>query len=519
MSDSDLLFSQNEPSQGLNDTSEPTQQSPWRILVIDDEEQVHKVTALVLGSCVFDQKPIELVHAYSMAEAKYMLEKQGPFALALVDVVMETDDAGLQLIAYIRDELADKNIRLVLRTGQPGQAPEETVIAQYDINDYKNKTELTSTKLKTLLYSTLRSYRDILALEANRQGLYNLIDATSKIVDTQQLPVFASAVLEEIGNLLNLDSEAVCTHTPVDAVAAKTQEQQYDILAATGEVKKILRKLHRLPNDITQYFNQAKEASASIHDEQVYVGYYNTRLVGENLLYVKPNAPLKKMGRHLLDIYTRCVAITHNNLTQKDAVKRSRQELVYVLSETIERRQPDESNHVRRVSKMAALLAEASGQDNNFCERIKLAAPLHDIGTIGIPDSVLTKRGVYTDEDRALMAKHTEIGEAILGKSDKPVLKMASEIAAQHHEHWDGNGAPKGLAGEDITLAARIVTLVDVIDALGCHKSYRSAFKKDEVIQFIKDNQGKIFDPKLAQAALDIMDDFTRIRLHHPDAM
>lgn len=209
MSDSDLLFGQDEPVEDVISTEETFPTHVWRILIVDDEEQVHKVTSLVLNKCKFDNDPIELVHAYSMKEATEIMHEQAPFALALVDVVMETDDAGLRLVQYIREELKDEDIRLVLRTGQPGQAPEETVIARYDINDYKNKTELTSTKLKTLLYSALRSYRDIRTIAANRQGLFNLIAATSKIVDTDQLPVFASAVLEEVGTLLNLESDAV----------------------------------------------------------------------------------------------------------------------------------------------------------------------------------------------------------------------------------------------------------------------------------------------------------------------
>lgn len=518
MSDSDLLFGEDDaPEQ----TSLPSRSShpKWRILIVDDEEQVHKVTSLVLGACSFDHAEAELFHAYSMKEAKQLLDNEPPFALALVDVVMETDDAGLRLVKYIRDELKDKDIRLVLRTGQPGQAPEETVIEKYDINDYKNKTELTSTKLRTLLYSGLRSYRDIQTIKANRQGLYNLIEATSKIVDTHQLPVFASAVLEEIGTLLNLEAEAVCTHTPVDAVAAKSLQQRYAILAATGKIKQLLEHSRdaQLPDEITEYFDQAKSEQSSIHNEEVYIGYYNIQATGENLLYVRPNAKLNKMGCHLLDIYTKCVAITHNNLTQKEAIRQSRQELVYVLSETIERRIPDESNHVRRVSKMAFLLGQAAGINENTCERLKLAAPLHDIGTIGIPDHVLTKQTQYDESDKRIMAQHTEIGANILYKSGRPVLKMASHIAAQHHEHWDGSGHPKQLKGEEIDLMARIVSVVDVIDALGCHKAYRPAFSNNEIIDFLKKGSGKQFDPNLVELALQLMPEFQKIRLQFPD--
>ena len=517
MPDSDLLFGADEPTHKKAPIPAVPLAKKWRLLIVDDEEQVHKVTSLVLANCQFDHAQVELVHAYSMAEAQKILHQQAPFALALIDVVMETDDAGLRLVQYIREEFKDSEIRLVLRTGQPGQAPEETVIAKYDINDYKDKTELTSTKLRTLLYSTLRSYRDIRAIAANRQGLYNLIEATAKIVDAQKLPVFASAVLAEIGTLLNLDKDAVCTHTQVDAVAAQATPKKYAILAATGNIKQQLDDQQSLSEEIIHYFDKAKHEHHSLSEGSVYIGYYNTPLVGENLLYVRPNTPLDKRGSHLLDIYTRCVAITHHNLSQKSRIQDSRAELVYVLSETIEQRSASEANHVRRVSEMAFLLAQKAGLNASSCERIKLAAPLHDIGTIGISDEILNKQGLFNPAERATMALHSEIGATILRSSQRPILKMASTIAAQHHEHWDGNGQPKQLQGEQIDLAARIVSLVDVIDALGRHKSYRPAFSQQEIARFITQRSGTQFDPQLAPIAVALLDDFQAIRGLHAE--
>jgi response regulator RpfG family c-di-GMP phosphodiesterase len=519
MSDLDLLFGHDEQSVGITTVDTDQTGNVWRVLIVDDEDQVHKVTSLVLNRCQFDQDPVELVHAYSMKEACEILHDQPPFALALIDVVMETDDAGLRLVQYIRETLKDDDIRLVLRTGQPGQAPEENVIARYDINDYKNKTELTSTKLKTLLYSALRSYRDIRTIIANRQGLFNLITATSKIVDTDQLPIFASAVLEEVGTLLNLGSDAVCTHTPLDAIAAKAEHQQYSILAATGTVKEKLEKSHRLPAEITNFFDKAKANHCGLYEAGVFVGYYNTPLVGENFLYVKPNASLDRMGHHLLDIYTRCVAITHHNLHNKDQIQKSRQELVYILSETIEKRIPDESNHVRRVSEMSYMMAKKIGFGEGMCRRIKLAAPLHDIGTIGIPDEILTKKGKYNPKDIESMQAHTMIGAAILSKSERPVFKIASIIAAQHHERWDGTGYPKGLKGDNTEMSARIVGIVDMIDALGSHKSYRQAFNLEEIIALLKNERGAALDPTLVDYAIELADDFQRIRLLYPDTI
>ena len=518
MSDSDLMFS-DEPhdddvpeSEGSSGTSEA-----WRILVVDDEEQVHKITTLVLQNCDFDGRGVEMAHAYSMAEAKEMVKNEEPFALALVDVVMETDDAGLRLVQHIREDLEDHDIRIVLRTGQPGQAPEETVIHKYDINDYKNKTELTSTKLKTLLFSTLRSYRDIQTIKRNRQGLYRLIEATSKIVDKDQLAKFSSTVLEEVSTLLNLGDEAICAHA-LDALAATSKQKHYQILAATGKFKEQMDHHLELPEEVVKCFTQARDQKASYYDEDAYVGYYQTPQAGENFLYVKPQALLDRMDIHLLDMYVRCVAITHHNLKQKEVIHKSRQEMVYVLSETIEQRRPNEANHVRRVSLISQRLAEAAGLTPIMCERIKLASALHDIGTIALEDTLLECKDIFTDEQRDVMQTHSAIGEAILGRSKRPVLILASVIAGQHHEHWDGQGYPNGLKGEDIDIAARIVGIADCIDAMSTDRAYRKAFTDDEIKQFIAEQLGKQFDPKLGQLTLDVLPDLFAIRDGLPDA-
>ncbi|GAB3025945.1 PP2C family protein-serine/threonine phosphatase [Bowmanella dokdonensis] len=131
---------------------------PWRILVVDDDEEVHILTRLVLRDLIFEGKGVELISARSGQEARKILDSEQGIALVLLDVVMESDDAGLQLVHYIRSELANQAIRIILRTGQPGHAPEQQVIMKYDINDYKEKTELTSQKLVTAVIASLRSY-------------------------------------------------------------------------------------------------------------------------------------------------------------------------------------------------------------------------------------------------------------------------------------------------------------------------------------------------------------------------
>ena len=143
---------------------------PWEILVVDDEEGVHQVTTLALKNFTFDNRGLKLFHAYSAAEALECLVKHPNIAIVLLDVVMESEHAGLALVKKIREDLNNINTRIVLRTGQPGQAPEREIIQNYDINDYKTKTELTANKLFTLMYATLRSYRDIITLEKKSKG-------------------------------------------------------------------------------------------------------------------------------------------------------------------------------------------------------------------------------------------------------------------------------------------------------------------------------------------------------------
>jgi len=136
----------------------------WKILVVDDEKDVHEVTRLAFESISFEGKSLKLLSAYSASQAKQILKNEVDVAMVLLDVVMETDNAGLDLIEYIREELGNSAIRIILRTGQPGKAPERRVVREYDINDYWQKTDITADRLYTLIVSGLRSHKNYIAL-------------------------------------------------------------------------------------------------------------------------------------------------------------------------------------------------------------------------------------------------------------------------------------------------------------------------------------------------------------------
>ena len=143
----------------------------WKVLLVDDEESVHRATGVALRFFTFEEQPLELISAYSGAEGKQMMAQHPDTVLVLLDVIMETPNAGLELAAYIREELGNQTVRIVLSTGQPGQVPEESVVLDYDINDYKTKVELTQKKLFTTLVSSFRAYRDLTALEESKAEL------------------------------------------------------------------------------------------------------------------------------------------------------------------------------------------------------------------------------------------------------------------------------------------------------------------------------------------------------------
>src|SRR6202030_1017448 len=181
----------------------------WKIAVIDDDHAVHEGTRFALSDYTLNGQSLEILSAYSAAEGQVLMRRHPDIAAVLLDVIMETDAAGLDLVEYIRNEIKNETVRIILRTGQPGQAPERRVIVQYDINDYKAKTELTADKLFTSLTAALRSYQQLERMVQTRRGLEIIIDAASTLYDFKSMQRLAEGVLTQIGSLLNVDCAGI----------------------------------------------------------------------------------------------------------------------------------------------------------------------------------------------------------------------------------------------------------------------------------------------------------------------
>ncbi len=195
---------------------------------------------------------------------------------------------------------------------------------------------------------------------------------------------------------------------------------------------------------------------------------------------------------------------------------RERETLMF-LSLAAERRRPDTHEHCMRLSLYAQLIGQRMGLGAEDAEMLRLAAPLHDVGELRIPDRILLKPGMLTDGEWDVMKQHTVIGAEILNQSQSPILRTGAEIALSHHEKWDGSGYPYGLAGDAIPLFGRIVAVADVFDALTSAKPYRHAWDLDRALSMMKDGTGKHLAPDCMHAFFESIDEVLAIRAQHAD--
>jgi putative two-component system response regulator len=228
--------------------------------------------------------------------------------------------------------------------------------------------------------------------------------------------------------------------------------------------------------------------------------------------------------RNLLDA-RRAHRITHEQKAVLDEMVRQRTEevvatrlqIVQRLGRATEYRDNETGQHILRMSHTTALLAGRLGWEPADVELILHASPMHDIGKIGIPDAILLKPGKLDDEEWEVMKQHAVIGAELLDGDDSQLLRMAREIALNHHEKWDGSGYPSGLAGTDIPQSARIAAVADVFDALTSVRPYKSAWSTEQAVSYMRDQCGRHFDPEIIEVFLSSLEDIRRIRERHKE--
>lgn len=490
--------------------------TPWKVALIDDDDDVISVSEMVLKRVLVDSRPLEFLKAHSAAEARQLFEQHSDIALALVDVVMEDDHAGLDLVKWIRENNKNTTTRLVLRTGQPGEAPEEDVIRDYDINDYKNKTELNSTRLKTTIYAAIRSYRDIREVEQGNKGLEDVVSATTRVLQASNSENFCVKSLDEIKILLG--QQQVTFHLQYQSVNALGQHEQV-LLGFDGKHYQI--DTHPdgdiLPADVSKLAQQAIQGKCNAMTDGLLANYTQLSESSESACVVTFGAALSPLMQRLLHVMLTKISIIFENLTRREDIERTQQELMCILGEAIEKRSKETGSHVRRVSLICELLAHHLALDEHFVQLIKHATPMHDIGKIAIPERILHKPGKLDAEEWREMQTHAQVGFDLLCKSKRALPQVGARIALYHHEKWDGSGYPSGLKGEDIPVEGRLMAVADVIDALAARRCYKEPWPPERILALLKEERGRHFDPQICDLAIEHFDSIMALRDIYPD--
>ncbi len=286
----------------------------WNILIVDDDEEIHTVTRLALADLIVSDRKLNFLHAYSGEHAKEILNEYGrEIAIILLDVVMETDDAGFDVVTYLREKLELPEPRIILRTGQPGYAPEEHVIKTYDINDYKTKTELTRGKLMTTVISSLRSYQQILTINQSRLGLQKIISSSANLLEEHSVKGFCEGVVTQISSLIGLEAEGlVCAKA--GSVVDRDDDGVY-VLGAAGDFASFINEpIESIHNDeIIEHVNRCLRLKRHIYEPNCSILYINSSGF-EAAVYVNMSRDINKIDKTLLEVFLSSISVGYENV-------------------------------------------------------------------------------------------------------------------------------------------------------------------------------------------------------------
>ncbi len=559
--DEDLVFLDDAaPDAGPLEEDEPG--SRWTMLIVDDEPEVHSITKLVLSDFAYKGRKARFLSAHSAAEARRILARESDIALILLDVVMETEDAGLRLVHHIREELQNRNVRIILRTGQPGQAPERAVILDYDINDYKAKTQLTAQQLFTTTVAALRSYEDIVAIDANRRGLEKIIEASSSLFRARSMKLFAAGVLTQLSGLLGVGPDAIlcmqrgsaggaggqgsCNPTLSGDNGNGSSSDGLYVLAGSGRYEDLINEpaAGHVDASVLAAVTACLERRAHLYAGDHCTLYIRTPNDRETVVYLRSNRPLSDLDRKLIEVFCGKISVGFDNLHHYEQLYRAQQGTLAALADLAERgrgalgmdglatdglaAEAVEDGRFSRSLRIAAITERIARRlhadglfpealDDSTLEIIGLAAILHDIGNAAVNPEILSKPGPLDPAERSAMQAHTVAGATLLNQAshlaDGPThLHLGAAVARWHHENWDGTGYPDGRTGAAIPLCARIVAVADAYDAMMRDRPYRKALSREDAVAEIRRLAGLRFDPAVVDAFLAVLPDIDRMR-------
>ncbi|HSM75284.1 MAG TPA: HD domain-containing phosphohydrolase, partial [Desulfobacterales bacterium] len=360
-------------------------------------------------------------------------------------------------------------------------------------------------------------FRSRRTISRGRLGLLRLADASSQLVAPQPLRKFAREVLRQLHAVLQLNANPLPFQG--SGFTATEQDGKFMIWAATGSFEGMLGRSPQaaLQGPPLKHLAQAESKRSSFFAGSAYYGYYCTRSGVCHLLYLDAGRPLDRLDRELVGLLYGSVTQALENLYLEREIRETQEDVLTTLGGVIANRSQETGSHGCRVAQMAALLAHKAGLSRSQVKLLRLSAPMHDIGKVGIPDAILFKPERLSAEELEKIRRHTEIGFDILKNARREVMAAAVICAQQHHERWDGSGYPRRLKGTEIHIFGRIIGLIDVFDALLHSRVYKDAWELDKVRDYIRAERGRQFDPGLVDLLLAEIDAFMEINARFPE--
>lgn len=444
----------------------------WKVMIVDDEHDIHKVTLIALHNFIYKGKGLFFINAYSAKDAEVLLKENSDIALILLDVVMEEDNSGLKLIKYIRNQLNNQNVRIILRTGQAGLVPERDVILNYDINDYKEKRDFTSERLFSSIVSSLRAYEGLLKIENANVLLNNLLDSfiksTASALDEKSQ--YTTGHIRRVAELTCMIAEALSASNSekwADFNLSKQEHDELRIAAWMHDIGKITTPEHIVDKatKLETIYDRIKviKLRAEILKKEFMIELLNDKM--QLLEDAQTPINLDRLKK-IEDEYAKKIKILDDDV---EFLIKSNNGVEFM-----------EDSKIDKVKEIAHRKININGQHRPFLED-------DEVYNLSI------KSGTLTAQERDIIQNHAKLTIKMLSQLTWPDhLKRVTEFAGAHHETLSGKGYPNKLKEQDLSIQSRIIALADVFEALTAadrpYKKGKTMVEVSKILEFmIKD--------------------------------
>lgn len=486
--------------------------SPLKILIVDKSFSNHKHLKEILATVKFNNIPLIIVSTYSVEECKLFIINNPDTALIILGLdytSTDTKNYKLNLIDYIRNTLQNKTVRIILKSDFTETNSSSTLAMNYDINCFINNININDDTIITSVLTCLRCFQDLSDINESKKGLEQIIKSSSVFFELQSIKKLAFKVLVQLSSIVHLNNN-MFTET-YSCFMAKKIHSNFRFITGIGKYSSPSSKNNINPKIVNE-LNETLKTKKNKYLDDHFIIYFNTENNSEYIIYYEIPHMLSSITIDLIEVLCTNISAALNTMYLNNELETTEREIIFTLGEISEARSKETGHHVKRVAEYSKILALRCGLSEKDAEIIRMASPMHDVGKLAIPDSILNKPSKLTNEEFNIMKTHSRIGYDMLKKSNKRLMKAAAIIALEHHEKYNGTGYPYGLAGQDIHLYGRITAIADVFDALDSKRVYKNAWRMEEILKLLKDESGKHFDPELISIFFKNFDEILFIR-------